>query len=435
MRSVNRSLGGIGAGLGNLKSVLGPIAAIGGVAGLLAIDQQQSSALLTLFTGLTSDRGVLQKYLDLVNEISATWGRQPAEVAAVVANLGTSFGLLANDPDLELLTGALLALEAAGAGSAAALSLQLGPAIGNFDIGAVEALGVALLVSREHGIPLPNLLNTLINQSPKIANIFPTFEDAALAIGLFHREGVPAERAIIGFDTALRELTREEMVHLLDQFRLGLVPIETIIKYFGAEGGPAVAKLALSDSWPQLREAILGPSDAAADLRDNARGAIEELEALGKTEVSPFARIQQQLTQFALPIASYVGNTAGAISALLRGDFAEAGRLNEQALRDLTPDIIEDSPLGRFFFGSGTPGTVTRLPDAPRLSLDEQIARLQAANADGSGAVGVSPTASPLTQIIVEGSVVDTEGMADAVFTAQQRLAGTGRIVAFENAQ
>ena len=101
VRSVNRSLGGIGAGLGTqLRGLLGPLAAAGGIAGLLTVNREQQQATLALFTGLTNNRAELERYRDVVNDISGAFGVLPGTVAGVVANLGTSFGLAADDPDL-----------------------------------------------------------------------------------------------------------------------------------------------------------------------------------------------------------------------------------------------------------------------------------------------------------------------------------------------
>lgn len=443
VRSVNRSLGGIGAGLrgGPLGSLIGPLAAAGGIAGLLTINREQQQVTLALFAGLTSDQGSLAQFRDLVNDIAGEFGALPGTVAAVVANLGTSFGLLATDPDLTLLTKAFIALQDAGAGSAAALSQQLGPAIAGWDIQAAEALGVSLTVSRETGIPLPQLLGTLINQSPRIKEIFPTFEDAALAIGLFHKEGVPAERALIGFSTALKELTKEEAVQLLDDYRLGLVDLDDILKVFGEEGGRAVAKLAQSESWPQIRAAILGVSVEADMMKENGVAAIEELVRVAEGNVDPFAVAMRQIQNALIGPATALGNFVEAATSLLGGDFAGAGRALQSFSSALLPDNIEGTVIGgarNFFRGALglfgqedlVPPTNEELARAERTRLDAIVARNNQRFLRGEGVYGPEAPAvygpqQPNIVINTEG-YVDSENIGDILRHANQIAAQTG---------
>ena len=341
-------------------------------------------------------------------------------------------------PTSPRLTKAFLALEAAGAGAATALSAQLGPAIGNFDIGALEALGVSLQVSRDTGIPITTLLQTLINQSPRIAEVFPTFEDAALAIGLFYREGVPAERALIGFSTALKELTKEEAVALLDNYRAGLVNIDEVLKFFGEEGGRAVAKLAQSDSWEEIKAAILGTSDAADMLRENGTAAVLELVRVAEENVDPFARAMQQFKNAIVGPASAAGFFLEGVTRLAGGDTMGAEQSFQASIAALIPDNLQGQLPLASALAPPAPGrsdgfTVPEGQYGAGTNFSSEAAYRAALAATRRELGGGGE--SPLTQIIIEGSVIDREGLADAVYEADQTLINTGRIPAFENAR
>ena len=241
-------------GLGKAGKAAGLAMAAGlavGVAGIVKLGStfEQVERTLRVGTGATGD--ALEALTDITKSIAANVPADFESVATAVADINTRLGM--TGPELEAFATQMLNLSRITGTDLEGNISSVSRAMGDWGDQAGTAAGAAdflFSVAQSTGIEVGRLSDQLVAYGAPLRQVGFTFEESALLIGKFEKEGVNAELVLGSLRQALGKMAREGEP-AIDTFRRTVDAIENAgdaseanrlaLELFGARAGPDMA--------------------------------------------------------------------------------------------------------------------------------------------------------------------------------------------------
>ena len=241
-------------GLGNVGKAAGIAMAAGlavGVAGIVKLGSTFEEVERTLRVGTGATGDALEALTDITKSIATTVPADFESVATAVADINTRLGM--TGPELEAFATQMLNLSRITGSDLEGNISSVSRVLGDWGDQAGDAAGAAdflFSVAQSTGIEVGRLSDQLVAYGAPLRQVGFTFEESALLVGKFEKEGVNAELVLGSLRQALGKMAREGEP-AIDTFRRTVEGIENAgdaseanrlaLELFGARAGPDMA--------------------------------------------------------------------------------------------------------------------------------------------------------------------------------------------------
>lgn len=336
-KTFGASLQGVGERMS--QQLTAPLLLMGGAATAAALQFDEASATIRVGTGATGEAlaGLQEDFTAVFRVLPNT----AAEVGTAIADLNTRLGLT-GEP-LRALASQTLNLARITGEQVQPLIQSTSRVMGDWGVSnakTADTMDYLFKVSQTTGIGVTQLSGRLVQFGAPLRQMGFSFEEAAVMMGKFEKEGVNTELVLGSMRQALTNFSREgvtdtkgALLDLMEKIKsVGSAGEATAIamKYFGAEAGPDMAAAIREGrfEFAQLLEVVGASGETINKSADDAQTLTDRLKQL-----------RNEATAAAAPVGEVlVGALEDAVRLGLRPMLEEMGNL-ARGFAELPPAI------------------------------------------------------------------------------------------------